>query len=106
MILLDFDYTLFGFGLLAGTVASGLYFAGLAWGMRLALRAARPVAVLLPSASIRIALLIGAGFWISQSGALALAGFALAFLMVRLVVTSAMRPPKEATVTHATKEVT
>ncbi len=106
MILLNFDYTLFGFGLLVGTVATALYLAGLAWGMRLALRTARPVAVLLPSAAIRIALLIGAGFWILQAGAVALVGFALAFLVVRFVVTSAMRPPMGAAVMHATKEVT
>ncbi|WP_458790936.1 N-ATPase subunit AtpR [Yoonia sp. MH D7] len=103
--MLNFDYTLFGFGLLSGTVATALYLAGLAWGMRLALRTARPVAVLLPSAAIRITLLIGVGFWISQSGAVALAGFALAFLVVRFVVTNALRPPEGVTVMHPTKEV-
>jgi len=33
-------------------------------------------------------------------------GFALAFLVVRFVVTSALRSPTGATVMHATKEVT
>ena len=106
MIIANFDYTLFGFGLLVGAVATAIFFAGLAWGMRLALHTARPVAVLLPSAAIRIALLLGAGFWVSQLGAVALAGFALAFLVVRFIVTSAMRLPKGSTVTLSTKEVT
>lgn len=97
MILPHLDYALFGLGLLAGVLAGALYFAGLAWGMRLALRAARPVAVLLPSAALRIALLLGAGFWISGLGALALAGFALAFLVVRLVVTRVALPAAEVT---------
>ena len=97
MIMPDFDYSLFGFGVLTGAVAAALFFAGLAWGMVLALRFARPAAVLLPSAALRIALLIGAGFWVWGLGAVALAGFALAFLVVRLVVTSAVRPSREVT---------
>lgn len=92
MIFPDFDYMAFGFGLGAGVVASVLFFAGLAWGLRVALRRARPVAVLLPSAALRIALLIGAGLWVSRLGTVAVLGFALAFVLVRLVMTRAMLP--------------
>ena len=97
MMLQDFDYSLFGFGLVTGAAATALFLAGLAWGMRLALRSGRPVAVLLPSAALRIALLIGAGWWVAAQGLAAGAGFAVAFLAVRLVVTSAVSPTKGTT---------
>ena len=97
MIMPDLDYILFGFGLSTGAIAAALFFAGLAGGMHLALRYARPVPVLLLSATLRIALLIGAGWWVSRSGAAAAVGFALAFLAVRLLVTRSMLPSKEAT---------
>ncbi len=97
MMLQNLDYGLFGFGLVTGAAATALFFAGLAWGMRLALRSARPVTVLLPSAALRIALLIGAGWGVATQGLWAAAGFALAFLAVRLVVTSAVCPAKAAT---------
>src|SRR5690606_35227233 len=106
MIMPDLDYMLFGFGLLSGAVAAALFFAGLAWGMRLALRSARPVAVLLPSSALRIALLLGAGWWVAAQGVLALVGFALAFLTVRLVVTRAVLPAKGATDLRSIKGMT
>jgi len=97
MIMPDFDYGLLLFGLLTGGIAAALFFAGLALGMRLALRAVRPVAVLLPSAALRIALLIGAGWWVAGQGAVAAVGFVIAFFVVRLVLLSALRPGKTAT---------
>jgi F1F0 ATPase subunit 2 len=87
MMLPALDYGMIALGLGAGALAGALYFAGLAFGLRLALRRARPVAVLLPSAAVRIALLLAAGAWIAGLGLAALAGFALGFLAVRLVVT-------------------
>ncbi|WP_108484325.1 ATP synthase subunit I [Oceaniglobus ichthyenteri] len=96
-MLASFDFPLFGFGLLAGALAAALFFAGLAWGMRLALRAPRPVAVLLPSAALRIALLLGAGWWVATWGVAAILGFALAFMVVRLILLTALQPKKEAT---------
>lgn len=89
---IELDWSLFAIGLLAGSAAAVLYFAGLAWGMRLALRRARPVAVLLPSAALRIAALLAAGWWIAGQGAFALAGFALAFVAARVVLLIALRP--------------
>ncbi len=90
-MMISIDWPLFTFGLMAGTVAGALFFAGLAWGMQLALRTARPMAVLLPSAAIRIALLLAAGAWIASLGAVALAGFAIAFLVLRLVMLAVLR---------------
>ncbi len=89
------DWTAFALGMLAGTGAGALYFAGLAWGMRLALRGPRPMAVLLPSAAIRIALLLAAGWGTAQLGAAAVAGFALAFLALRFFLIAAIRPTGE-----------
>jgi hypothetical protein len=86
------DWTAFGAGMLAGTAAGVLYFAGLAWGVRLALRRRCTVSVLLPSAVIRIALLLAAGWATAQLGAAALVGFALSFLALRFFVVAAVQP--------------
>ncbi|EPX78228.1 F0F1 ATP synthase subunit A [Litoreibacter arenae] len=96
MSMIAIDWTLFGFGALAGTFAAALFFAGLAFGMRLALRTARPTSVLLLSAALRIAALLGLVWWMTTQGLAALAGFALAFLVTRFVVLAFARPPKEA----------
>ena len=87
------DWTLLGYGAVAGAIASALFFAGLAWGMRLALRSGRPAPVLLASAAIRIALLLGAGAWIAAQGTWPLAGFALAFLLMRFIILALFRRP-------------
>ncbi len=86
------DWTTFALGLLTGSAAAGLFFAGLALGMRLALGHAHPVAILLPSAGLRIALLLLAGWWIAGQGAAAAIGFALAFLICRTILLAVMRP--------------
>ncbi len=86
------DWTSFALGLLAGTAAGALYFAGLAWGVRLALRRARGASILLLSAAVRIALLLAAGWGIAQLGVAALVGFAAAFLILRFFLVAAMRP--------------
>ncbi|QYX55968.1 ATP synthase subunit I [Roseovarius sp. SCSIO 43702] len=85
------NWTLLAIGALAGSASGALYFAGLAWGMRLALRRARPAAVLMTSAAIRIALLLAAGWAIAQLGAAAIVGFALAFVVLRFLLVSAVR---------------
>ncbi|WP_165802940.1 N-ATPase subunit AtpR [Pelagivirga sediminicola] len=89
--MLAIDWTAFALGTLAGSAAGAFYFAGLAWGVRLALGHARPMAVLLPSAALRIALLLIAGWWTAQLGAVALAACALAFLGLRVVFVAAAR---------------
>lgn len=75
-------------GLSIGVPVSALFFAGLAWGVRLALRSGQPQGWLLLSAALRIAILLGVGFWIAVSAtdSWPLAGYALGFFLVRLVV--------------------
>jgi len=91
-MIIEIDWTAFVFGAGAGLVVGTLFFAGLALGMRLALRVARPMAVLLPSSVIRIALLLATGWWIAGQGATALVGFALAFIALRFVLLASLRP--------------
>ena len=86
------DWPLLAFGLLCGAGAGALFFAGLAWGMRVALRRPRPVTVLLPSAALRIGLLLAAGVWIAGLGTAALLGFMAGFFLFRVVMILALRP--------------
>jgi len=72
-------------GLMLGLPASVLYFAGLAWGLRLALRARRTGLVLLLSFVVRTALLLGLAVWalrLMQPGWVLL-GYLAAFVLVR-----------------------
>jgi len=93
------DWTTFGLGAGFGLVMGAVFFAGLAYGMRFALRQAHPTPVLLLSAAVRIAILLAVGWWVAAQGAVALAGFALAFLVLRIGVSTFVRPapPKEIT---------
>lgn len=81
------DWTALLLGFALGVPVSGLFFAGLAWGMTRALRSDRPEGLLLLSVLLRMALLLGAGFWLAASTTMAwpVIGYALAFLTVRLV---------------------
>ncbi|HUH37799.1 MAG TPA: ATP synthase subunit I [Spongiibacteraceae bacterium] len=83
--MVDQDAILLGF--LVGVPISAVFFAGLAWGMQLALRSARPGGLLLLSAACRIAMLLGVGFWLTtaESAGWALLGYGLAFFLVRLI---------------------
>ncbi|MCK9540042.1 ATP synthase subunit I [Dokdonella sp.] len=86
-------WSAFGLGALAGLVAGGLFFAGLAFGLRLALGRPRPMPVLALSALLRIAALLAVGWLVSLAGgAAALAGYALAFLATRLAAVALARP--------------
>ncbi len=93
------DWNAMLLGLAVGVPVSVLFFVGLAWGMRLALRSRRPGSLLLLSAACRIAMLLGIGFWIAAAGTNAwpLAGYALAFFLVRLVAVSRARRTPMAT---------
>lgn len=79
----DWSATLIGFGV--GVATSVLFFAGLMLGIRMALQVAHPTSVLLPSAALRIAILIGVGWVITGQGTdgWALAGYVVAFFLVR-----------------------
>ena len=100
MMVVQMDWSALLLGLAAGVPVSVLFFVGLAWGMRLALRSRQPGRLLLLSAACRIAVLLAIGFWITTSSpnAWPLAGYALAFFLVRLAAVFrarlAPRPPQ------------
>lgn len=78
------DWSAVAVGLLIGLVTSGMFFAGLEFGMRLALRTERPVNILVLSAALRIIVLLGVVWGVVVFlGPFALGGFAVAFLAVR-----------------------
>lgn len=83
--MIDIDWSALLLGLAVGAAVSALFFAGLAYGMRIAFGTERPVAVLLLSSTLRIALLLVAGWFVAQSGPWALGGFAVSFLLVRFI---------------------
>ncbi|MCL4684716.1 ATP synthase subunit AtpR [Myxococcota bacterium] len=89
------DWSMFGLGALVGLIAGAVFFAGLALGLRLALRSTRTTSVLLLSSALRIAALLGAGWLVAQHGATALAGFALAFVAMRFASVAIARRPVE-----------
>jgi len=94
MISVDWPDALLGFGV--GVMASVFYFAGLALTVRVALGSSRPHAVLMPSALVRIALLLSVG-WLVTGGATLVwvfAGYGLAFFLVRFVATTIARLPR------------
>lgn len=94
MMIVDWPGALMGFGV--GVAASILYFAGLAVSVRVAMTSSRPTAVLLPSALVRIAMLLGVG-WLVTGGATlvwAFAGYGLAFFLVRSLATMRARMPR------------
>ena len=90
-MIVDIDWIAFAFGLLFGSTLAALFFAGLAWSVRIALRTARPMAVLLPSAAVRITVLLAAGWWMATYEVVALIGFVLAFVVLRFVLLTVMR---------------
>lgn len=83
----DFDAQALLLGLGAGLASSSLFFAGLGWSLRRALRTRLPVLILLPSFLLRAALLLGAAAWLARSAnpLWALPAYALAFFLVRSV---------------------
>jgi hypothetical protein len=86
------DWTALLMGAAAGFVLSALFFVGLAFGMRQALRRESPVVLLAVSAVIRIAALLGVGWVVlGQGGPWAFLGYALAFLLTRIIATTFAR---------------
>lgn len=71
-------------GLAIGAIVAGCYFAGLALGMRGALRSARPLVLLAASSAARIAVLLAIGWIVADRGGVsAFLGYAAAFVAVR-----------------------
>jgi hypothetical protein len=86
------DWTALLIGAGAGIGMSAVYFAGLAIGMQRALRTDRPMRLLALSGAVRIAALLAAGWFVAaQLGPWALAGYAIAFSVVRFIATSIAR---------------
>jgi|SRR5690554_483135 len=83
-MLVDWNAVLMGF--FVGLPVSLLFFAGLALSVRLALRSTRPAGLLLVSALGRIGMLLAVGFWLGAANSWSLAGYALAFFLLRLIV--------------------
>ena len=85
MITVDWQAVLLGFSF--GLPVSALFFTGLAWGMRRALGSNRPGLWLMASSLCRIAALLAVGFWVTATSesTWAMAGYALAFFLARLI---------------------
>ncbi|MGV0819129.1 N-ATPase subunit AtpR [Martelella sp. AMO21009] len=85
------DWTLVAPGFLAGAVAAALFLGGLALGIRFALRRQSPALVLFLSAALRMAALLGLGWWVAGLGLQAIAAFALGFLLTRTIIVAVVR---------------
>ncbi len=94
--MIDFNWAELVIGLLAGGVFAALFFAGLAWGMKLALQRTNPIAILLPSAVLRIALVIAGGWavavWVSTVAAVS---YAVAFIVFRTILLAWVQVPSK-----------
>ena len=92
MMMTPFDWSAFLIGLLAGGALGALFFAGLAFGMTIALKRPHPAAILLPSAALRIAGLLSGSWlvasWLGLAGGV---GLALGFFSVRTLVLTRAR---------------
>lgn len=95
--MIDFPQTAFDFravlpglalGLVLGLLASGLFFSGLAVGIRRALRSPRPMWILLFSFVCRVAMLVGLALWLIRVAhpLWSPAAYMLAFFIVRMLV--------------------
>ncbi|NWN91956.1 ATP synthase subunit AtpR [Marinobacter adhaerens] len=100
----DWHAVLLGFSF--GLPVSALFFLGLAWGMGRALRSGRPGLWLMASSFCRMAILLGIGALVTAyaSSNWAIAGYALAFFLARLIAVLWARIGK--TPTTATQEGT
>lgn len=75
-------------GVAVGLPVSALFFWGLNWGMRLALASEHPGRLLMLSFFCRMVILLGVGFTLTALSQTlwTLAGYMLAFLLLRIVV--------------------
>ncbi|MAU21180.1 MAG: ATP synthase subunit AtpR [Martelella sp.] len=91
MTMIALDWTLVAPGFLAGAVAAALFLGGLALGIRFALRRQSPALVLFLSAALRMAALLGLGWWVAGLGLQAIAAFAIGFLLTRTIIVAVVR---------------
>ena len=91
------QWSALGLGAAAGTLVSAFFFLGLAYGMRSALQGENTIATLAVSAVLRIAALLGIGwFVVTQAGPWAFAGYGIAFFVCRRIATTIARVPIQA----------
>ncbi|MEP3437618.1 MAG: ATP synthase subunit I [Hoeflea sp.] len=90
--MIEIDWTAAMLGFAIGTVMGIVFFAGLAIGIRRALRTKTPVGILTLSAALRLAAFLSIGWVVvSQGGPWAGLGYGVAFLVVRFVATTLAR---------------
>lgn len=82
-----------GLGFGVGLIASAIFFAGLAWGVRYAVASSRPGTILLLSFALRCAILLGLGTWLIRAAdpLWTLVGYLLSFLLIRTLVVRVAR---------------
>lgn len=85
--MIDIQGPAIALGLAVGLPMAVLFFWGLNWGMRLALASTQPGGILMLSFFVRLVILLGVGLALTRfTGTLwALAGYMLAFLVVRVI---------------------
>ena len=92
MMVVSVDWSLLGLGALVGGLIGGVFFAGLALGVRTAMRSDRALTILTVSATVRILACVGAAWLVLvQLGPWGFAGFGAAFVLSRRVATSFAR---------------
>ena len=86
--MIDINTSAIVLGFAVGLPMSVLFFWGLNWGMRLALTSSSPGGLLMLSFFVRLIALLSVGFGLTKlTGSVwALAGYMLAFVLVRIVV--------------------
>ncbi len=90
------DWNAVMLGLLVGVAMSVVFFTGLGFGVRMALRAEQPIRILMLSSVVRIAVLLSVGWAVvDKVGPWAVLGYGGAFLAVRtMFVTFAKIGPR------------
>ena len=84
--MISIDWSAMGMGAAVGLVTGAAFFAGLAYGMRIALRSKNTVGLLALSAALRIAVFLGVAWLVvTQGGPWAALGYAGAFFAARRV---------------------
>lgn len=90
--MLSVDLSAVILGLAVGAVMSAVFFVGLGFGMRLALRTQNPISILSISSALRIAAFLGIGWVVvKQAGPWAFLGYGVAFFIVRIICTTVTR---------------
>ena len=92
MMVVSVDWSLLGLGALVGVLIGGVFFAGLALGVRAAMRSDRALTILTASATVRILACVGAAWLVLMLlGPWGFAGFGAGFVLSRMVATSFAR---------------